>query len=88
MQDTVLTVPEVWRRTSRFAEYYKGAKSVGLKVGAYFYSQATTQQEAVEEANKTLSIINGCSFEMPVAFDYEYANDKYGNCVGDCTMRT
>ncbi len=67
---------------SRFAEYYKGAKSVGLKVGAYFYSQATTQQEAVEEANKTLSIINGCSFEMPVAFDYEYANDKYGNCVG------
>ena len=67
---------------SRFAEYYKGAKSVGLKVGAYFYSQATTPQEAVEEANKTLSIINGCSFEMPVAFDYEYANDKYGNCVG------
>lgn len=67
---------------SRFAEYYKGAKNVGLKVGAYFYSQATTPQEAVEEANKTLSIINGCSFEMPVAFDYEYANDKYGNCVG------
>lgn len=67
---------------NKFAEYYKGAKSVGLKVGAYFYSQATTTQEAVEEANKTLSIISGCSFEMPVAFDYEYANDVYGNCVG------
>ena len=67
---------------TKFEEYYKGAKSVGLKVGAYFYSQATTTQEAVEEANKTLSIISGHSFEMPIAFDYEYANDAYGNCVG------
>lgn len=54
-----------------FDRFYQGAKSVGLKVGAYFYSQAVTEEEAVEEAVFTAEHLYGYELDFPVAFDWE-----------------
>ncbi len=50
---------------------YTGARSAGIKVGAYFFSQAITVEEAVEEAEYLLDIIDGWEVEMPIVFDWE-----------------
>ncbi len=59
-----------------FYQNVQGAKSVGLKVGAYFYSQATTEKEAIEEADMTIRMLEAAGgksvFNMPIAFDTEY----------------
>ena len=51
---------------------YAGAVAAGLKVGAYFFSQAITVDEAVEEAEFLLNIIKDWSVEMPVVYDWEF----------------
>ena len=48
-----------------------GALNAGLDVGIYFYSQATSVEEAQEEALYTLERINGYSITYPVVFDWE-----------------
>lgn len=49
----------------------KGADDAGLKVGVYFYSQATTPEEAAEEAEFVLKIIKKYRIDYPVVFDWE-----------------
>ncbi len=49
----------------------QGAKEAGLKVGAYFYSQALNVQEAEEEAALALEILDDFQLDMPLAFDWE-----------------
>lgn len=63
------------REDEKFKEYYEGAKAAGLKVGAYFFSQAVTEEEAVEEAALTAKMLNGCELDFPVAFDWEIIFD-------------
>lgn len=48
-----------------------GAQSAGLKVGAYFFSQALTVDEAREEAQFLLNYIRSYSITYPVVFDWE-----------------
>ena len=55
----------------RFEENYKNARAAGVEVGVYFYSQATSEQEAEEEANFVLSCLGGRALELPVFFDWE-----------------
>ena len=52
----------------------EGAQAAGLKVGAYFYSQAVTPEEAVEEANFAMEILDGRELEMPLVYDWEYVS--------------
>ncbi|MCR5516624.1 MAG: glycoside hydrolase family 25 protein [Lachnospira sp.] len=57
-----------------YAEYnIKQALANGLKVGVYFYSTATTEAEAIEEANWVLAKLSeyGVSINLGIAFDYE-----------------
>ena len=54
--------------------YYEGAKAAGLKVGAYFFSQAINEEEAKEEARFVLSQIRQWQIDMSVAFDWEYVS--------------
>ena len=64
---------------SKAAEYYSGAKAAGLLVGAYFFSQATTPEEAVEEAQYALSLTQDWELDMPLVCDWEYMGpDTYG----------
>ena len=52
--------------------YYEGAKAAGLKIGAYFFSQAVTVEEAVEEAEFLLEEVKAWDIQMPLVFDWEY----------------
>lgn len=54
---------------------YTGATNAGIKVGAYFFSQAITVEEAIEEADYLLSIIKDWNVEMPVVYDWEFISD-------------
>lgn len=54
----------------------KSARRAGVPVGVYFFSQAITEDEAVEEAEFTLSVIKGCKIDLPIAIDFEHAYDN------------
>ncbi len=60
----------------RAQEYYKDAKDAGLKIGAYFFSQAITPEEAREEARYALEQMEGWELDLPVAFDWEYISEE------------
>ena len=51
---------------------FRGATDAGLQVGGYFFSQAITVEEAIEEAEYALSIIEGYDVQMPIVYDWEY----------------
>lgn len=53
----------------------EGAQAAGLKVGVYFFSQATSVEEAIEEARFLLDLLDGRKLEMPVVFDWELPSD-------------
>ena len=59
------------QKDSEFEKHYKNAKDAGLKVGAYWYSYASTVDEAKEEAKICLQAIKGKTFEYPIYFDLE-----------------
>lgn len=54
-----------------FERNLKGALDAGLDVGVYFFSQATTPEEAEEEADYVLHAIEGYEISYPVTFDWE-----------------
>lgn len=54
-----------------FAEYMKGATEAGLNIGVYFFSQAITKEEALEEANLVYENIKDYKITYPIAFDME-----------------
>lgn len=56
-------------------QYYKDAKAAGLKIGAYFYSQAVTPKEAEEEAWFVLQKIADWQLDLPVAYDWEWGGE-------------
>ena len=60
-------------KDSKFEQYYADAKNNNIPVGAYFYGDARTVNNAKEEADKFLSILAGKQFEMPVYYDVEGA---------------
>lgn len=47
------------------------AKAVGLQVGAYFFSQAVTEAEALEEAEFALGVLGSFQLDLPLVFDWE-----------------
>lgn len=55
-----------------FQENMKRATDAGLDIGVYFFSQAITQDEVMEEANMVLEYIADYKVTYPVAFDMEY----------------
>lgn len=56
----------------RYRQNIDGAKAAGIPTGVYFYSQAVNEQEAVEEAEYLLQLIDGIELEYPVVYDAEY----------------
>ncbi|MBQ8795815.1 MAG: glycoside hydrolase family 25 protein [Clostridia bacterium] len=49
----------------------KEARKADLMVGAYFFSQAITVDEAIEEAQFCLDLLDGFYLDYPLAFDWE-----------------
>lgn len=58
---------------TQFERNYAACKRLGIPVGVYWYSYATTAAEAEQEAKVCLQTIRGKQFEYPVAFDIEEA---------------
>jgi GH25 family lysozyme M1 (1,4-beta-N-acetylmuramidase) len=56
---------------SQFERNYSECQRVGIPVGAYWYSYATTVEEAEQEAAVFLQAIKGKQFAYPVAYDIE-----------------
>lgn len=56
---------------TQFERNYAACKRLGIPVGVYWYSYATTAAEAEQEAKVCLQTIRGKQFEYPVAFDIE-----------------
>lgn len=52
------------------------ARDAGLRVGAYFYSQAVSAEEAAEEAAWCIEFLKNYEIDLPVAFDWEYVSEK------------
>lgn len=59
----------------KFEEYAKAAQDAGINLGVYFFTQAVSVEEAIEEAEYVLEILDGRELQYPVAFDTEYIND-------------
>ena len=58
-------------------ENYRGATEAGLKVGAYIFSQAISEEEAREEAQYLLDITRDWQLDMPLVFDWECLAEDY-----------
>lgn len=78
----------------KFRDNIAGAAAAGLQIGVYFFSQAVTPQEAVEEAQFVLELIDGYEIGFPVAFDWERIDGDEqsrtynvpGETVTDCCL--
>ena len=55
----------------KFFQNYEGARKAGLDIGVYFYSQAISVEEAVEEAKFVLEQLGDRKLEYPIVFDWE-----------------
>lgn len=55
-----------------FERNIKSATDAGLMVGVYFFSQAITEEEALEEANFVIDHLQGYEITYPIAYDMEY----------------
>ena len=73
---------------TQFERNYAVCKRLGIPVGVYWYSYATTAAEAEQEAKVCLQTIRGKRFEYPVAFDIEEARclpQADALCTAFCT---
>jgi GH25 family lysozyme M1 (1,4-beta-N-acetylmuramidase) len=59
---------------SKAKENLAGAKAAGLKIGAYFFSQAVSPKEAKEEAALAMEILGDTKLDLPLAYDWEIFN--------------
>jgi GH25 family lysozyme M1 (1,4-beta-N-acetylmuramidase) len=62
---------DVSQKDKMFETHYAGCKAAGIKVGAYWYSYAVSEADAVQEAQACLNAIKGKQFEYPIYYDVE-----------------
>lgn len=55
----------------KFEENVKGAIEAGIDVGVYFFTQAITEEESLEEANLVLEAVAGYDITYPIVYDVE-----------------
>lgn len=63
----------------------KGATDAGIPLGVYFYTQALTPEEATEEAEFALKLIDGYTIDGPIVIDVETsgADERIKNLTAD-----
>lgn len=54
----------------------------GIPFGVYWFSYATTEEEARVEADSCLKAVKGYNLSYPIVFDYEYDSDNYAKKRG------
>lgn len=58
-----------------FAENLAGTEAAGIKTGVYFFSQAVSVDEAIEEADVIIDAIAPYNITYPVVYDWEIIYD-------------
>ena len=81
---------------ARFPDNIRGAAESGIRIGAYFFSQATSVEEAEEEADfllRLLTLHEPEKFSLPIFFDWEYiegadarTDGVSGETVTECAL--
>lgn len=66
----------VIRADTRGLDNLQGATDAGLQVGVYFFSQAISVEEAIEEARFLLQLLDGRELDLPVVFDWETVSSE------------
>ena len=76
-----------------FERNIRGAASIGLKTGVYFFSQAVNVAEAMEEAEFVLDAVKDYDVSLPIVFDWEAqktedsrTKDISGETATDCAV--
>lgn len=54
-----------------FYQNIENAQSCGMDVGVYFFSQAISEEEAIEEANFVIQALSEYNLQLPVVYDPE-----------------
>ena len=65
-----------------FTDNLEKAHAAGIETGVYFFSQATTTDEAIEEADAVLDAISGYDITYPVVYDWELIFDDHARTDG------
>ena len=65
-----------------FRTNFAEARAQGLKIGLYFFSQAVTSEEAREEADFVVSLLDGAALELPIFFDWEEVSEAGSRSSG------
>ena len=68
--------------------HYTGAKAAGLKVGAYIFSQATSTEEGIEEANYLLEQTKDWDIDMYLALNWEHVGEENRTAAVDARCLT
>lgn len=68
---TSLSSSKTMAKDVKFEEYYKQAKSIGLPIGAYYYSRCATIAEGKAEGKFIINLLKGKKFEYPIFLDVE-----------------
>ena len=66
-----------------FEEHFTNARNAGLKVGAYFFTQAVNEAEAQEEAEGCNWALNGRMLDYPIFYDTEASTAPGGTGRAD-----
>lgn len=60
-----------------YAENIDGAMAAGIETGVYFFAQAITVEEAIEEADFVIELLRDHEINGPVAYDWEMHDASY-----------
>ena len=60
-----------------YRQNIQGAMAAGIETGVYFFAQAITVEEAIEEAEFVIQCLQGLQINGPVAYDWEMGNSSY-----------
>lgn len=60
-----------------YKQNIQGAMEAGIETGVYFFAQAITVEEAIEEADFVLSLLKDQKIDGPVAYDWEMHDSSY-----------
>lgn len=60
-----------------YRQNIQGAMDAGIETGVYFFAQAITVEEAIEEADFVIEHLRGLNINGPVAYDWEMGDSSY-----------